>query len=228
MKNPPVVHPFDLTIQEIPCLEFFEDIHKYRYKGEWVPYSMTQVCKGNDSFFKNTLQLPEDHPERVKLQKALHRGTTVHSALEAFNRGQLVPDETSDYQDWITPCINDVFWERWKPVPGGIELSLYDPRFKIAGKLDVILQNQETGLLALADYKTQGKRDAPPYNIRSQLGGYCNLADQMPETRGLGISQCFAIWVRPGKTEFQPIDAESCITEYLASRKLFFNSLPDF
>lgn len=224
----PIAHPLDLTIKEIPNLEFFEDIHRYRYNGEWIPYSMTQVCKGSDSYFKTTMQLAENHPERLKLTAALNRGTTIHSALEAFNRGQPLPAPSGDYQDWITPCINADFWKRWKPVPGGIELSLYDPRFKIAGKLDVILQNQETGVLALADYKTQGRRQSVPYNIRSQLGGYCNLADQMPETRGLGISQCFAIWVRPGNTEFQPIDAASCITEYLAARKLFFSTLPEF
>ena len=221
-----ITHPLDLSIKGIDDLEFFEDIHAYRYQGRWVPYSMTQICKGNDSYFKDTLAKPEDDPERIKLQRAIDRGTGIHAVLETWNRTGVLPEH--DYVDWIDPCVQSDFWDRWQCVPGGIELSLIDPRFNIAGRCDVILINKQTGELALADYKTQGSRSSRPYNIRPQLGGYCNLLDQHPNTRGLGVNKCFAIWVRPGNTEFQPLDGTECISQYLAARDLFFKSLPSF
>lgn len=219
-------HPLDLRIDPIPELEFFDGPHAYRYKGNWIPYSVTQVCKGNDSYFKDTLALPENDPKRIRLEKALHRGTTVHDALERWNRGESVPEHP--FSDWTAPCVRDPFWDRWKCVPGGVELSLIDPRYRIAGRCDLIVQNQETGELALADYKTQSNRDSKPYNIRPQLGAYCNLCDQHSNTAKLSINKCFAIWVRPGNTVFQPLDGTECITEYLAARDLFFKSIPDF
>ena len=220
-------HPLDLRIDPIPELEFYEEPHAYRYQGQWIPYSVTTVTKGpSATYFTDTLALSPDDPQRIRLEEALHRGTTIHAALERWNRGESVPEHP--FSDWTAPCVRDPFWDRWKCVPGGVELSLIDPRYRIAGRCDVIVQNQETGELALADYKTQAHRDSKPYNIRAQLGAYCNLADQHPNTRKLSFTKCFAIWVRPGNCVFQPLDATECITEYLAARDLFFDSLPDF
>ncbi len=221
-------HPLDLRIDSDPRLEFFEEPHKYRYCGEWIPYSMTQVAKGNDSYFRDTWALPQDDPQRIKLAEACRRGTAVHAGLEAFTKGEKIPDESKEFKDWIQPCVTDDFWQRWKPVPGGIEYNVIDPRYSIAGRLDVILQHRTEGHLALADYKTQSRRDSKPYSIKAQLGGYLTAMDQMPQTRKLAINRCFAIWCRPGACEFQPLEGPECITEFIAARDLFFKSLPDF
>ena len=213
-------------IPSIQGLEFFEDIHRYRFNGEWVPYSMTQVCKGRNNYFEETKRLPDDNPEKLRLLNAISRGDFVHLQLERFNKGE--PYDYGSYGDWVRSCVESDFWDRWEPVPGGVELAVYDPRFKIAGKLDLIVRNKESGMYALCDYKTQSRRDSKPYNIRPQLGGYCNLMDQMPEHRHYGIEKYFAIWVRPGNTEFQPLPSDDCIQQYLAARDVFFSYYPDF
>ena len=220
--------PIDFRVDPIPELEFFEEQHAYRYQGEWIPFSMTQVCKGNNTYFSDTQALPDDHPDKIRLNEALTRGSAVHDFMEAWAKGETLPEHP--YIDWTNSCISDPFWDRWSPVSGGVELSLIDPRpqFRIAGRCDIILRNTETGELAMADYKTQSSRQSRPYNVKPQLGGYLNLCDQHANTRHLGINRCFAIWIRPGNTHFQPLDGEDCIQEYLAARKTFFDQQPSF
>ena len=216
-------------IQPIPGLEFFEGPHKYRYLGEWIPYSMTQVTKGRDSYFTKTLALPPDDPERINLEAAIKRGNAVHKALEQFNLGQGITP--NDYGEWIEPVITNDFWSRWRPVPGGVELSLIDPRpsHRIAGRCDLLVYNiDDPQQIAIVDYKTQKHRNSRTYSCRKQLGGYINLSLQMPQTRRLKITQAFVIWCRPGHAAFEPQDTALCVMDYIAARDEFFRSLPKF
>ena len=65
-------------------------------------------------------------------------------------------------------------WDTWDCVAN--ELRMVDRKRDIAGSLDAVLQHKDTGVLCLADFKTQVKYRKK--NHRLQIGGYVSLLNQ--------------------------------------------------
>lgn len=192
-------------------LEFFPDSHRYRFRGDWIKYSITQVVSD-----KSDAQL-------AQIMRTKHvwepRGNSVHAALENFLL-DAHPGDMGDYAEWIEPLVSHRMWDRWEPA--AVEMRLVDPRHSIAGSLDCILRNKDDGRHVLADLKTLGSSHAKTRDISPQLGGYLNLADQcaphFPD-----ITRCIGIWARPGAVELTTYETQDCITNYLAARSLFLD-----
>jgi len=194
---------------DVPDLEFFPDSHRYRYRGQWIKYSITQVISD-----KTDAQMA-----RIMSTKHIWepRGNTVHACLERFLlHGD--PGDPGDYAEWIDPLVNHVMWTRWEPV--AVEMRLVDPRHSICGSFDCMLRNKDDGRLVLADLKTLGNTHSKTRDISPQLGGYLNLADQCVPNFPV-VSRCLGIWARPGSVELTTYETQDSITNYLAARSLF-------
>ena len=79
-----------------------------------------------------------------------------------------------EYRQWVEHLINYRMWDTWDCVAN--ELRMVDRKRDIAGSLDAVLQHKETGVLCLADFKTQFKYKKK--NHRLQIGGYVSLLNQ--------------------------------------------------
>ena len=64
-------------LDPVPGLEFYPLIHRYRYKGEWLPYSVTQVIDHDlKPFLRAQFEKTKDGPDGWKA-----RGDAVHKAV---------------------------------------------------------------------------------------------------------------------------------------------------
>jgi len=99
------------------------------------------------------------------------------------------------------------------------EFPVIDRRYNIAGTLDLLLKNKETGRIALCDYKTKNEKFSKP-NHRPQLGGYLSLLwQQYPQ---LDIDTCRIYWVSPKETSTNDYSPTDCLTSYEAARSVYF------
>jgi len=209
--------PPEISLPPIPDLQFFPDIHRYRFQGQWISHSITTVVN-------------QKSPEQMKRIEASRgdwepRGNTVHACLENFLlHGD--PGDPGAYDEWVGPLVEHTIWKIWRPV--AVEHRLVDPRHSIAGSFDCLLQHRENGQLLLADLKTQSSEHSKPRDVSPQLGGYLNLIDlNYPHLAGQ-IVRGIAIWARPGSTSVTTYDAATCIDNYLAARSLFLDRQPKF
>ena len=63
-------------LDPIPSLEFFEGLHRYRYKGRWLPFSVSRIAS------------PVDPRAERRFAETRHiwlpRGNAVHAYCEAL------------------------------------------------------------------------------------------------------------------------------------------------
>ena len=210
-KSPPLV----TSLPPIPHLEFFPDIHRYRFQGNWINHSITTVVSD-----KTPAQMKRIMSTRSEWEP---RGNTVHACLENFLlHGD--PGDPGAYDEWVGPLTAHPIWNTWEPV--AVEGRLVDPRHSIAGSFDAVLRHKDNGNLVIADLKTQSSEHSKPRDISPQLGGYLNLIDiNYPEVAGR-INRGIAIWARPGSTAITTFEAADCIDNYLAARSLFLSKQP--
>jgi hypothetical protein len=109
-------------------------------------------------------------------------------------------------------------WETWKPLVN--ELRMIDRKRDIAGSCDVVLQHKETGMLCLADYKTQEKYQKK--NHRLQMGGYVSLLYQ--NFPSITLFSCRIIYITPDGIKTQEYNPKECMFDYEAARKLYFKN----
>ena len=108
-------------------------------------------------------------------------------------------------------------WETWDCVAN--ELRMVDRKRDIAGSCDVILQHKDTGVLCLADFKTQEVYKKK--NHRLQMGGYVSLLNQnYPQ---IELWSCRVIYITPDGIKTQDYNPQECMYDYEEARSLYFN-----
>ena len=86
----------DNLLTPIPELDFHADLHRYRYKGRWLPFSVSKVTNRTT---------PE---QAAQFERTKHlwapRGNEVHGFCEAMLSGQELPE--TEYSEW-TEALQD-------------------------------------------------------------------------------------------------------------------------
>ena len=193
-------------LDPIPDLEFFEDMHRYKYLNEWLPYSVTQVLSHD---------MPEDVRQKIADTKDgpdgwQIRGNTVHNALEAFLTGR--PVIYGDFEEWITPLMSSWLFKESEVL--AVEYRMCDRIKRIGGSTDFILKTTK-GATVLGDLKTVG---SPPAVDRrkpadEQLGAYTTMLSGFP---GMPyIDKCVTVVAGPGKTRIMTSDPGECAAKWL-------------
>lgn len=110
-------------------VDFCEEHHRYYYNGERVP-SVTQLLAGLDNFAGVDPEV---------LEAARIRGIAVHAATQLDDEGDL---DMTTVDDIVRPYL--YAWRQFRsdtgftPYPDGQERIVYHPKYRYAGRLDVV------------------------------------------------------------------------------------------
>ena len=195
-------------LKQDPFVEFYPEPHKYYdlKRKCYVARSVSDVIKTNDFVSKN-------------MEKAAIRGTAIHEAIQIWC---ITKDKTlalayaKEYKEWIEHFINYRMFDTWECIAN--ELRMVDRKRDIAGSLDAVLQHKDTGLLCLADFKTQQKFKKK--NHRLQIGGYVSLMKINYPT--VNLFTCRVIYITPEGIKTQEYSPNECLYDYEAARSIYF------
>ena len=183
-------------------LEFFDDLHRYRYNGRWLPFSVSKVTNRST---------PE---QEAQFERTKHiwapRGNEVHGFCEAMLNGQELPE--TDYSEWTQELQN--CWLLRDSEPLAVEYRLCDPRKGIGGSFDFLLRSPN-GKVILGDLKTVGNSTAVDRRkpAKAQLGGYlAMLIDHHPK---LTVDGCYTVVVGPGRCRLIQNEPDECLTAWV-------------
>ena len=207
-------------LQPLPIL-FNEEAHRYYHEptGQWLNHSVPQVCKGT-----------KDPWAMRRIMETKHiwepRGKAVHKALEDFLTTGDAGEWPAEYAEWIEPLLGHSVWQTYEAI--ACEYRLCDVERSIAGSFDCLLRRKDDHQqLVLVDLKTQGKPDASPYDVSTQLGGYLGMMSlHWPK---LYIQKAGVLWSRPGSTTLQKVDVDEAVIEWQGARDAFLMlNAPEF
>lgn len=195
-------------LDPIPGLEFHSEIHRYRYNGRWLPFSVSKVTN-------------RAKPERAaQFERTKHiwapRGNAVHAYCESMLLGE-EPQQT-EYSEW-TDAIDDC-WLLKESEPLAVEYRLCDARKGIGGSFDFLLRTSN-GKVVLGDLKTVGSDSG--INSRkpavAQLGGYlAMLIDHHPL---LMVDWCYTVVVGPGRSRVIQSNPDECLGAWVDAWDVF-------
>ena len=204
-------------LEPIPDLVFYEDIHRYTYKGNWLARSVTAV-------------LSHDMPPatRARIDATRHewepRGNTCHAALEAALLGHAAPDP-GDYSEWITPLLAHPLFKDAEVLAA--EYGVCSPSKSLGGQFDALLRTAK-GKTVLCDLKTVSSKPAAASRkpADAQLGAYAAmLIDHHPT---ITIDACLTVVAGPGVTTVKTSDPSACISQWLDCWDIYDLLQPDF
>ena len=189
-------------------LEFNEDLHRYRYKGRWLPFSVSKEAN-------RTTPEQEAQFERTKHIWA-PRGTTIHSFCEAMLLGEELPE--TDYTAWT-----DELQECWLLRDSdalAVEYRLCDARKGVGGSFDFLLRTSN-GKVVLGDLKTVGSSTGVSQRkpATAQLGGYlAMLIDHHPM---MTVDWCYTVVVGPGRCRVIQSEPDECLGAWVDAWDVF-------
>jgi hypothetical protein len=194
-------------LPEIEDLEFYPDLHRYRYKGQWLARSVTSVV-GHDMTAKTReyIEATKDGPDGW-----LVRGNTCHQALESFLRGD-DPADPGDFGAWIEPLLSHDLFKGAQVL--AVEYRVCSPSKSLAGSMDFVLRTAK-GAVVVGDLKTVSKPQAinSRKSATEQLGAYAAmLIDHHPT---LTIDKCCTVVAGPGRTRLIPEEPSDCISAWI-------------
>ena len=195
-------------LDPIPDLDFHAGLHRYRYKGRWLPFSVSRVTN------KTT---PE---QAAQFERTKHvwapRGNSVHAYCEAMLTKQELPE--TEYSEW-TQALEDCWLLRDSEVLA-VEYRLCDSRKGVGGSFDFLLRSPD-GKVVLGDLKTVGNETAVDRRkpATAQLGGYlAMLIDHYPS---LTVDWCYTVVVGPSRCKLLRNDPDECLTAWLEAWEAF-------
>ena len=195
-------------LEPISGLEFHEDIHRYRYQGRWLPFSVSRV----------TNRVSQEQQRQFEQTKHLWapRGNAVHAFCEAMLTAEALP--ATDYDEW-TDVLQDC-WLLRDSEPLAVEYRLCDARKGIGGSFDFLLRTP-SGKVALGDLKTVGNETAVDRRkpAKAQLGGYlAMLIDHHPL---LTVDWCYTVVVGPGRCRLIQNEPDECLGAWVDAWDVF-------
>lgn len=127
-------------------LNFFEKGHRYEIGGARIP------CVSNIIEIISKITYLEIN--KSTLNMAAKRGTSIHKSIERFNKsGVIIVDEKyiNHFDQYIKFYNETNFQDNFEIIKN--EYKLYHKTKLIAGTIDCLAINKQTGRLALIDYK---------------------------------------------------------------------------
>jgi hypothetical protein len=188
-------------LEPLGDLEFYRDIHRYRYRGDWVRYSVSRIAQ------------PTTPEQRMRFDETRHiwepRGNYVHTAAEALLLG-LEPEE-GEYKAWIDALRSCWLLEGAETL--ATEFGVVIPHHEVAGTFDGLIKTAD-GNVVLLDFKTVQTDKAVDSRkpATAQLGGYLHgLNLNKPE---IEIDKCCTVIVGPGKSKVISEDPDACFSAW--------------
>ena len=189
--------------------DFDEESHRYRYKGQWLPWSVSGIAS------------PLTPAERQQIDATRHqwepRGNQVHDSMERFLRCA-EPIET-EYEEWC-----DAGRRHWLVADCEVmatEYRLCHPTLLggIGGSFDALVRNDDG--VYLIDFKTVGtkKAVATRKSAKAQLGAYAQMLNKWHPL--VTITKCCTLVIGPGETRAIFEDPDECVMEWMDKVEAF-------
>jgi hypothetical protein len=188
-------------LKPLEDLEFHADIHRYRYRGSWLRYSVSRIAQ------------PVTPDQQMRFDETRHiwepRGNYVHTAAEALLLG-LAPEE-GDYKPWIDALRSCWLLEGAETL--ATEFGVVIPHHEVAGTFDGLIKTAD-GNTVLLDFKTVQTDKAVDSRkpATAQLGGYLHgLNVNKP---GIAVDKCCTVVIGPGKSKVITEDPDVCFSAW--------------
>ena len=192
-------------LTKIKGLEFFQDIHRYRFLDEWVLTSVSRVCSQD-----------LDPQTLANIEKYRHgptgwekRGNDIHRHLEQFLNGNQ-ETELDEWSEWVVSLFSDDLFQGVETL--ATEYRLVDKYNSVAGSFDFLLRyKDDPNFVILGDLKTVASKRgvSSRKSATAQLGGYAKMLSQWHPK--LVVTQCVTVVSGPGKTKVIREMPEDCL-----------------
>ena len=193
-------------LNPIEHLKFYELWHRYRYRGNWLARSVTQMLSFDlTDEAKHWIDVTKDGPNGWKI-----RGETMHKILENKLRGkeQKIEDRWRDWSDPLVDC--DVF--RGAEVMA-TEYRLCEPSKSLGGSFDFLLY-KPSGEIIIGDLKTKSKSGFRRCKAATaQLGAYTAMMQNRHPS--IVIDSCVTVVSGPGECRVISEDPAKCVETWL-------------
>jgi len=189
------------VLQPLADLEFFPDIHRYRYRGSWMRYSVSRIAQ------------PVTAEQQARFEETRHiwqpRGNHVHTAAEALLLG--LEPEVGEYQQWIDALKSCWLLEGAETL--AVELGVVIPHHEIAGTFDGLIRTSDGGI-TLLDFKTVQTEKAVDTRkaATAQLGGYLHGLNLNYPT--ITVDKCCTVVVGPGRSRVISESPADCFSAW--------------
>ena len=196
-------------LDPIQGLDFFDDIHRYRYKGRWLPFSVSRIAS------------PASPEAAARFKQTEHvwapRGNAVHAFCEALLTAEALPE--TDYDEWTEP-LQDCWLLRDSEVLA-VEYRLCDARKGVGGSFDFLVKTS-SGKVALGDLKTVGNSTAVDRRkpATAQLGGYLSM---LIDHHQLNVDWCYTLVSGPGRCRVIQSEPDECLGAWVDAWDCFKN-----
>ena len=214
-------------LDPIPELTLDHDSHRYRYKGQLLARSVSEVI-GHDL-------TPE---QRAGMERYKHgpdgwaaRGTAIHKVLEHHLKGEpCVMDDK--WSPWVDALLDESIFGRFRLL--ACEFLLVDERRSMGGSFDFLIQLEELGvpegkgLIVLGDLKTVSHKTGVGRRkpATAQLGAYLSMLKRLrPKVQ---VSQCVTVVSGPERCKVIREDPEDCHAAWEEAWSRYNLDLPEF
>jgi len=186
-------------------LEFNKTAHRYCYKGDWLPWSVSSIASPLTGSDLERVMAKKDGPDGWEL-----RGNTIHKALENHLSNKGVVAEERFYK-WIDPLLDCWLFNDCEVL--AIEYAVCDPVKRVGGSFDFLLRTAQ-GTLCLGDLKTVGSIHGVKSRKKAdaQLGAYSHM---LIDLHGLRVDKCVTVVSGPGDVAVKHSDPEECHCKWL-------------
>ena len=207
LQLPPAGH----LLPPIDGLVANEEAHRYCFRGDWLPFSVTGVISDLSEAARKQIARTKDGPDGWEL-----RGNSIHAILEQYLRGIASGEEfdvmyEGRWEPWAEPLLDHWLFRDCQVL--AVEYALCDPRKRVGGCVDFLIRTAE-GQTILGDLKTVSTAAALKSRkpATAQLGAYTSMFCWWWPT--ITIDRCATLVSAPGECELKPQDPACCIAAW--------------
>jgi len=203
--------PAGQLLPPIDGLDFDDRAHRYSFRGDWLPFSVTGVISDLSKAARKQIERTKDGPDGWEL-----RGTTVHGILEQHLLGiasggmQGVVFEDR-WAQWAEPLLDHWLFRDCRVL--ACEYRLCDPHKRVGGSFDFLVRTAQ-GQTILGDLKTVSSAAALKSRkpAAAQLGAYASMLCWWWPT--ITIDRCATLVSAPGECELKVQDPAECMAAW--------------
>lgn len=192
-------------LEPVTNLEFFDDSHDYRYDGEWLAASVSEVLGWDMPLAqRQAIERTKDGPDGWAA-----RGTETHKLFEAFLNGSPL-DPESRWAEWMQPVAEDPRFVSRNFEVLATEYRVCDPIKSVGGSFDFLLRCEHDGVI-LGDLKTVSSRRGVSSRkpATAQLGAYVSMLGKFHPR--LWIAECMTVVAGPGRCRIIREEPDACL-----------------
>ena len=207
------------TLLPIKDLTFDEATHRYSYRGETLPISVTSIL---------SFDMTEFVKKKIAETKHLWepRGNLLHNLVESHLCGE-AQVAWGEYEEWGRPLLAHPILNRYKAI--ATEYRLVDKRKRYAGSLDFLMAGETPSgehKVWLGDLKSKQRANSSIGDHRAQLGAYVSML--MQHHPSLVVDECVVVNSFPGRVEISVHTVQDCLAAWDDKFQAFQDWKPSF